>query len=189
MLGEDFFRKDSRELAKDLLGVILVHKTKDGTTSGVIVETESYHEDDEASHTFGGKTRRNRAMFGPGGHAYVYFTYGMHYCFNVVAGEAGVGEGVLIRALKPINGIDLMKKRRNKNNLKELCNGPAKLTQAMAITKANYGMSLFEGGDLYLKPPDEKHTFSIETGLRIGIGKAQEKPWRFWISDSKYTSR
>lgn len=188
MMEKSFFEKSSLRLAKDLLGCVLVHETKDGISCGAIVETESYHESDEASHTHRGKTKRNRAMFGPAGHAYIYFTYGMHYCFNVVAGEEGVGEGVLIRALEPLEGIDIMRKRRSKENIKDLCSGPGKLVQAMGITFDDYGKPLFKG-NLYLRKPDKAELFEIAHGPRIGIRKAVDKPWRFWIDGNKFVSR
>lgn len=187
MLPESFFNQKVEELANVLLGCELVHKTKEGTTGGIIVETESYHQTDEASHSFNGKTKRTEVMFGPPGHAYIYFTYGMHYCFNIVAEEEGIGAGVLIRALEPTRGIELMKKRRNQDNIHNLCNGPAKLVQALAISKADYGKALYRG-DLYLIQPKIKD-IKIAFGPRIGISKAQEKPWRFWIENNPFVSR
>lgn len=187
MLPKDFFAgKKVEELANALLGCELVHETEEGTTAGIIVETESYHQTDEASHSFRGKTKRTEVMFGPPGHAYIYFTYGMHYCFNIVAEEEGIGAGVLIRALEPTQGIELMKKRRNQENIHNLCNGPAKLVQAMGITKADYGKSLYEGS-LYITESKLKD-FKIEFGPRVGISKAQQKPWRFWIADNPFVS-
>lgn len=187
MLPESFFNQKVEELANALLGCELVHETKEGTTSGIIVETESYHETDEASHSYNGQTKRTQVMFGPPGHAYIYFTYGMHYCFNIVAEEEGIGAGVLIRALEPTKGIELMKKRRNQDNIHNLCNGPAKLVQALAISKADYGKALYEG-NLYLTQPKVKD-IKIAFGPRIGISKAQEKPWRFWIENNPFVSR
>lgn len=182
----DIFDQTVEELAKSLLGYELVKVTPEGTTSGIIVETEAYHETDEASHTFRGKTKRNEVMFGPAGHAYIYFTYGMHYCFNITAEEENVGAAVLIRALEPIKGLDLMKQRRKKENLTELCSGPAKLVQAMGITMDDYGKSVLSG-NLFIKP--KLKNIELETGSRIGISKAKDAPWRFWIKDSKYVSR
>jgi DNA-3-methyladenine glycosylase len=137
MLPKSFFEQDVETVAVGLLGCELVHSNSQGITSGIIVETECYSQDDAASHSYRGKTERTRVMFGPGGYAYIYFTYGMHYCFNVVSGRAGHGQGVLIRALEPKQGIELMQKRRNKEKVHELANGPAKLVQAMGITKAD----------------------------------------------------
>lgn len=187
MLPQDFFKKDVETLAKDLLGCELINETKEGKTAGIIVETEAYHQTDEASHSYRGKTKRTGIMFGPPGHAYVYFTYGMHWCFNVTAEEAGTGAGVLIRALEPTEGIELMKKRRGKEHESELCSGPSKLVQAMAIKKEDYGKPLFEGV-LHIKPRNMK-VHKIAAGPRIGISKAKDKKWRFWIDGNRFVSR
>lgn len=187
MQPKSFFEdKKVEELANALLGCELVHESPEGTTAGIIVETESYHETDEASHTFSGKSKRTEAMFGPPGHAYIYFTYGMHWCFNVVAEDEGIGAGVLIRALEPTRGIELMKRRRKQQNIHDLCSGPAKLVQAMGITKGDYGKQLFKG-NLYIAEPKIKN-FEISFGPRVGISKAIEKPWRFWVKDSPFVS-
>ena len=187
MLKQSFFEsKTVEELANALLGCELVHKTSEGVTAGIIVETESYHETDEASHSYNGQTKRTAVMFGPPGHAYIYFTYGMHYCFNVVAEKEGVGAGVLIRALEPTQGIELMKKRRNQDNIHNLCNGPAKLVQALAIGKKDYGKPLYKGS-LYIAEPKLKD-IKVVFGPRVGISKAQDKPWRFWIKDNPFVS-
>ena len=186
-LPQTFFMKDAPELAQDLFGCVLIHETSEGRAAGIIIETEAYSQEDAASHSYKGETPRTKAMFGPGGFAYIYFTYGMHYCFNVVSGLTGTGQGVLIRALEPVEGIDLMKGRRNKESVRELCNGPAKLVQAMGITKADYGKSLFEG-NLYISGRLEEE-ISIKSGSRIGITKAVDVPWRFWIDGSHFVSR
>lgn len=187
MLSKSFFEnKKVEELANALLGSELVHESPEGITAGIIVETESYHQTDEASHSYNGKSKRTEVMFGPPGHAYIYFTYGMHWCFNVVAEADGVGAGVLIRALEPTAGIELMKTRRNKNNIHNLCNGPAKLVQALGISKNDYGKPLYKG-NLYINGPTVK-SFKIAFGPRVGISKAQEKPWRFWIQDNPFVS-
>lgn len=187
MLSKIFFRQEVEAVATGLLGCELVHKTAEGTTSGIIVETECYSQDDAASHSYRGQTERTKVMFGPGGYAYVYFTYGMHYCFNVVSGPAGHGQGVLIRALEPVQGIELMQKRRKKENIHELTNGPAKLVQAMGITKSDYGRALFEG-NLHI---NKARDLPIEIGIgpRIGIKQAVDTPWRFWIAGSPFVSR
>ncbi len=138
--------------APNLLGWVLVHDSRDGTTAGIIVETEAYTAHDAASHSYRGKTARTEVMFGPAGHLYVYFTYGMHYCINVVTGAEGNGEAVLIRALEPIEGLELMKQRRGQTDELQLTNGPAKLTQAMGIAKPNNGEFLLGNGRLHLKP-------------------------------------
>lgn len=189
VLPQDFFAKPAPELARDLIGCVLVHKTPEGTVSGIIVETEAYSQEDAASHSYRGETPRNSVMFGPAGHAYVYFTYGMHYCFNVVSGHKGHGQAVLLRALQPLDGIDLMRQRRKQSPDKHLCNGPAKLVQAMGISKQDYGKPLFEG-DLYIsgRSKDDVHV-QISQGPRIGISKAIDVPWRFWLTDSTFISK
>lgn len=187
MLPRSFFEgKTVEELANALLGCELVHQTSDGTTAGIIVETESYHQTDEASHSYNRRSPRVEAMFGPPGHAYIYFTYGMHWCFNIVAEEENIGAGVLIRALEPTKGIEIMKERRNKEDIHQLCNGPAKLVQAMGITKEDYGKPLYKGS-LYIAESKMKD-FEISFGPRVGISKAIEKPWRFWIKNSPFVS-
>ena len=187
MLPKAFFEQDVEVVANELLGCELVHETPEGVASGIIVETECYSQDDAASHSYRGQTERTKVMFGPGGYAYIYFTYGMHYCFNVVSGPIGHGQAVLIRALEPVEGIELMKQRRDKDNTHELANGPAKLVQAMGITKTDYGRPLYKG-NLHIRQrkykPDE-----IGIGPRIGIKKAVDTPWRFWIVSSKFVSR
>jgi DNA-3-methyladenine glycosylase len=189
VLSKSFFEgKTVDELAKSLLGCELVHKTPEGTTAGIIVETESYHETDEASHSYNGKTKRTEVMFGPPGQVYVYFTYGMHWCFNITAEEDGVGAAVLIRALEPTRGIELMKKRRGKESAYDLCSGPSKLVNAMGITKVDYGKPVHKG-KFGLKPREEAASLSIRSGPRVGISKAKDKPWRFWIKDNKFVSR
>lgn len=186
VLPQAFFEKDAPDLAKDLLGCKLVHESPEGLTAGLIVETEAYSQEDAASHTYNGETERTRAMFGPAGHAYIYFTYGMHYCFNVVSGSVGHGQGVLIRALQPVAGLELMRSRRHKDHAKDFCNGPAKLVQALGITKADYGKPLFEG-NLCIESRESEPL--ISSGPRIGITKAIDAPWRFWITDNEFISR
>lgn len=199
----DFFECDVVSLAKKLLGTFLVHETQEGITIGKIVETEAYRQDDPASHTFGGKTTRNQAMFGKPGHAYIYFTYGMHYCFNVTAEKEKIGAGVLIRALEPVERLDLMHKRRlnkfhAKNNsllqtnnsglsTRDYCSGPGKLVIAMGIIKEMYGHDLRQK-PLYLVLRDSIDVSIIET-TRIGISQGVEKKWRFYIKDNPYVSK
>ena len=164
------------------------------TTVGRIVETEAYLSNDPASHGFIGKTKRNSVLFGPVGHAYVYFIYGMHYCFNVVTGQVGSGEAVLIRALEPLQGIPLMQQRRKVEKLSLLCSGPARLVQALAITPAFNGLSLLDG-PLQLWSAESLSSFPIVQGTdivettRIGIAKAKELPLRFYIKGNSHISR
>lgn len=187
MLRKSFFLRPTEDVAKALLGCLLVHESEDGLAIGKIVETEAYLQNDPACHAFNGKTKRNEAMFREGGAAYVYFTYGMHYCFNVVTQKEGVGEAVLIRALEPIEGIELMKRRRGTEDIYNLCNGPAKLVQAMGITKEYNGCDLIKGKlRIVLKP---KKDFEIIASKRIGIKKGKSLLLRFYIKDNDFVSR
>lgn len=172
--------------AKSLLGWKLVHVSSEGLTAGIIVETEAYGMEDPASHAFSGPGARNAAMFERAGTVYVYFTYGMHYCVNIVTGEKGQGQGVLIRALEPIEGLELMKRRRKRIGPTELTNGPAKLTQAMGITKLQNGINI-EDGILGLESGYSPQ--QIVQTTRIGISKAIDQPWRFYIGDNAFVSR
>ena len=176
------FDQPSLQVAQDLIGVTLL---VDGV-GGLIVETEAYDADDPASHSHGGVTERNASMFGPPGHAYVYRSYGIHWCLNFVCREPGHGAGVLIRALQPTEGIERMQARRGSTDLRTLCSGPGKLGQALAITRALDGRSLRRPPFL-LKP--RLGEVAVATGLRIGISKAAEQPWRFGLAGSKFVSR
>ena len=171
--------------ARALLGWKLVHDTPQGRVAGYIVETEAYRQDDPASHAFRGSTSRNAAMFEEAGTVYVYFTYGMHYCVNIVCGQKGYGEGVLIRALEPIEGLELMRERRSVSTDTQLTNGPAKLTKALGVTLEQTGSVLGEGLHLERGFTPEM----IVQTERIGISKAKEQPWRFYVSNNPYVSR
>lgn len=167
---------DAPDVAPMLLNKLLVH----GECVGRITEVEAYREDDPASHTYRGRTDRNAVMFGAPGHLYVYFTYGMHHCCNVVTGPSGHGAAVLLRAVEPIAGVDLMRERRR--GRPQLADGPAKLCQAFAIGPEHNGTDLCRGGDVGLfddgvPPPDLPLV-----GPRIGISKAVEVPWRFRVA-------
>lgn len=170
---------DSLVGARSLLGWELVHHTPEGVCGGIIIETEAYHQDDEASHSFRGTTPRTAPMFESAGHLYVYFTYGMHWCMNIVTGPEGSGEAVLIRALAPTRGIELMKARRRTGDLRRLTPGPATITQALAIP-SSYSGKLITDTTLELIPP-KKAVVNIKTSGRIGIKKATDKQWRFFI--------
>lgn len=184
-----FFKVSASELAPQLLGKILVHRTDDGLTSGMIVETEAYEgAHDLASHAARGETPRSKIMFGKAGVSYVYFTYGMHHCFNVVCDEEGTPGAVLIRALQPIDGLELMKKRRQKKELTDLCSGPAKLCDAMGLSLHENGESLF-GKKLYLELGENIAKKKILSGPRIGIRKSVDLPWRFWLKDNPHVSK
>jgi DNA-3-methyladenine glycosylase len=183
----DFLKQPASESALELLGCRLVHETEQGTAGGIIVETEAYLGDDPASHSYKGKTARNEIMFGPPGRAYIYFTYGMHYCFNIVTGKKGDGEAVLIRALQPLTGINLMKQRRRQQDIKNLCSGPAKLVQALGIRPGQNGDDLSAGRLRLLEP--ENRDFDIVRTTRVGIKKGTDKKLRFYIRGNPYISR
>lgn len=188
MLGNDFYIQNSIELAKALLGKRLIHETPEGVAGGMIVETEAYcGKNDPASHAANGPTPRSRIMFGQPGVSYVYFSYGMHNLFNVVADIEGNAGAVLVRAIEPLTGIDLMKQRRSSNELRNLCSGPGKLTEALAITLKQNGLSLLESPLYITDGPDRP--FKIQSSARIGISKAIERPWRFTIRGSEFVSK
>ena len=170
------------EVAPDLIGVTLL---VDGV-GGRIVEVEAYDQEDPASHGYRGRTPRNAAMFGPPGHAYVYRSYGIHWCLNLVCGEAGVPEAALIRALEPTAGIEEQRRRRGVEDLRALCSGPGKLCQALAITHAHDGLPL-DRAPFRLQPRAE--TPEIVTAPRIGITQATELSWRYLAGGSPYVSR
>lgn len=185
------FLKDPFVVAREvLLGATLSSRIGGKTVGGRIVELELYMGDcDRACHAFRGKTARNAVMFGPGGHAYVYFVYGMHNMFNVVIGERGAPNAILIRALEPLAGIDVMRARRGSVGIRSLCNGPAKLTAALGITTKHNGIDL--GGDkIWIEPADAP--IEVIAGPRIGIdyaGPDAALPWRFAIKGSEFVSR
>lgn len=188
-LSNDFYYMPALKAAKDLIGKILVRKKGSKVYSGIIVETEAYLGDkDEASHSFKGLTKRNEVMFGEGGYAYVYFTYGNHYCVNVVLRKAGEAHAVLIRAVEPVLGISYMKKNRGTDDLYNLCSGPGKLTQAMEINLEQNGLSLF-GNELFIAEPEEYRKHKVKGTKRIGISKNADKMYRFIDPESPFVSR
>lgn len=184
IITRSFYAQDTVKAAQEMLGKILVRKVNGSTMSGIIVETEAYrYKDDAASHSFGGMTERNKAMFGEVGKAYVYFTYGMHYCVNAVARSNDYEAGaVLLRSLVPQSGLDFMSRQRNINEISNLTNGPAKLTQALKITKKEYGEDLTKKSTLYVMDGIEIKKSDIKIGPRIGIKKARDKLWNFKIT-------
>ena len=184
---EEFFLKDAVTLAPVLLGCLLRRVTPAGLITGIIVETESYTEDDPASHAFGGRTDRNWPMFEKGGMAYVYLIYGIHNCFNVTSGMENSGEAVLIRALQPVEGIELMKKNRMINGITDLCSGPGKLCQALSIDRNLSGISLMNG-EIQIQMPCFREELDIVRTKRVGITKAAGLPRRFLIKNSKWVS-
>ena len=175
------------QVAPRLLGAVL-ERELDGVVVRVrIIETEAYHQTDAASHSYRGQTPRTAVMFGPAGYLYVYFTYGMHYCMNVVTGSEGEGSAVLIRAVEPLDGAELLADRRGKTGI-ELTNGPAKLCQALGIDKAMNGHNL-QQPPLRLLPGEQVPAADIVQTTRIGISQAQDVPWRFYLRGNPYVSR
>ncbi len=193
-LSGEWFARPCIAVARALLGCTLVHRSADGVTAGRIVETEAYlGPHDRASHSFSGRiTDRNRAMFGPKGCAYVYLIYGMHWCFNVVAGPPGRPQAVLVRALEPVEGVDLMRTRTGRagETTRALCRGPGKLCAAMGIGRGLYGADL-RGNTLYLLPGALGCGERIARSPRIGIayaGAFAAKPWRFFVAGNPCVS-
>jgi DNA-3-methyladenine glycosylase len=180
-IGIDFHESSPR-VAKALIGMVILI----GGVGGVVVETEAYDESEPASHAFGGPTTRTDVLFGPPGRAYVYLSYGVHWCLNIVCGESGHGAGVLLRALEPTVGVAHMIMRRGTENLRSLCSGPGKLGQALEVTAALNGRRV-DRAPFALRRSIENPT--IVRGRRIGISAAIERPWRFGLKDSRYLSR
>jgi DNA-3-methyladenine glycosylase len=181
-LTRDFFARSVHEVAPDLIGVLLL---VDGV-GGTIVEVEAYDEEDPASHGHHGRTARNASMFGPPGHAYVYRSYGIHWCLNLVCEREGRAEAALVRALEPTHGVEVMRERRGVTDVRALCSGPGKLCQALAVTRAHDGLALD-------RPPFELRARAgkpeIATGPRIGITRAAELAWRYGAGGSPFLSR
>lgn len=176
------FSADSAVVARQLIGAVVL---VDGV-GGRIVETEAYDREDPASHSFSGPTPRNAAMFGPPGHAYVYRSYGIHWCLNFVCREAGHGAGVLIRAMEPLKGIPTMRARRGVEDERLLCAGPGRLCQALGISGSHDGLSLYRPPFELIAPDKQVRSVS---GPRIGISKAIDVPWRFGLAGSACLSR
>ena len=192
-LPRSFYSRPTLVVAKKLLGKILVRKIGKTLLAGRIVEVEAYlGSKDPASHAYRGKTKRNEVMFGPEGHLYVYFTYGMHYCANVVTGKEGVAEALLIRAIEPLTGVRVMERNRrfSKDRLDErnLTNGPAKLCQALRIARGQNGTDLL-GDEIYLTDSEKVTKAAIGNSARIGISSGKEYKWRFFIEGNKWVSR
>jgi DNA-3-methyladenine glycosylase len=179
-----FFSRSVHDVARDLIGCTVIH----ARTGGVIVETESYHAEDAACHAFGGRTARNGPLFGPPGHAYVYLSYGIHSLLNFVAEPEGRATAVLIRALEPSVGIELMHKRRGVDRLEHLCSGPGKLTQALGVGLELNGSPLVDGPIRILGRGAGSRRRAIVTGPRVGITKATDLPWRFCATGSRFVS-
>ena len=191
VLPRSFYQQDGLALAKGLLGKILLRRKDGQLTGGRIVETEAYlGAQDPAAHSYKGNTQRTRIQFGAGGYAYVYLIYGMHCCMNIVAAPEGVPHVVLLRALEPVIGLEWMEQRRHTNRVQNLCSGPGKLCQAMAIDRSCYGMDLL-GEELWLEDGPEVPDQRIAVSKRIHIdyaGEAANWPYRFCVADSHYLS-
>ena len=181
----EFYASDVVTVARDLVGCTVSH---DGCT-GVIVETEAYHDSEPACHAFVGLTPRTRVLFGPPGRAYVYRSYGIHALLNAVAEPAGTGAAVLIRALEPLEGIDLMRARRGMERVEDLCSGPGKLTQALGIELHHNDTDILDGPVVFGPRAAGWEDPEIVLGERIGITKAVELPWRFCAVRSRSVSR
>ncbi len=181
-LPQKFFARSVHEVAPDLIGATMLV----GGVGGVIVEVEAYHQTEPAAHSYRGPTPRTLVMFGPPGFAYVYRSYGMHWCINFVCEKEGSAAAVLIRALQPIHGLAAMRRRRGLEDERMLCSGPGKLASALAITNAQNGLAL-------TAPPFAIHartlTPEIVTGVRIGITKAADLPWRYGLKGSRFVSK
>lgn len=192
-LGRGFYERSTLAVAKELLGKYLVHAADEGEAIGKIVEVEAYiGPHDAAAHTYGSlRSSRTEVAFGPGGHAYVFLIYGMHHCFNIVTNIIEKPEVVLVRALEPVDGLSLMKKRRSTDNINNLCNGPGKLCKAMDITRGDSGADLC-GDRLYLLDNENIPESDIVTTPRINIdyaGEAKDYPWRYIIRGNKFVSK
>lgn len=183
----EFLNAPASEVVPRLLGCILERRLDGKTVRVKIVETEAYDQTDVASHSFKGRTERTAVMFGPAGHLYVYFTYGMHYCCNIVVGEQGYGAAVLIRAVEPLEGSETIQRYRGKSGV-EQTNGPAKLCQALAIDKALNGHDL-RTDPLTLIPQESLDEKLITQTTRIGISQGKDVPWRFYVSGNPYVSK
>lgn len=189
-LPRSFYARPSPEVAPDLLGRLLVRGLPDGRRlSARIVETEAYQEGDPASHSYRGRTRRTEVMFGRPGHLYVYFTYGMHFCMNVVTGQDGEGSAVLLRAAEPVEGLEDMAQRRSAADPRLLCSGPARLCEALGVARAENGTDLVRGGGLWVLPGEPVPPSRIGVTARVGIRDGMDRCWRFLVTGDPFVSR
>ncbi|MBX2989589.1 MAG: DNA-3-methyladenine glycosylase [Bacteroidetes bacterium] len=190
-----FYLQPTLQVARQLIGKFLVKKLNDEILIGRIVETEAYlGEKDPASHAYNGMTRRNEVMFGKGGHLYVYFTYGMHFCCNVVTEEAGIGHAVLLRAVEPVQGFGTMARRRHirpesETAKRDVCNGPAKLCEAFGIGQEENGVDLCAGSVWLAEERSQKRPVAVVRTTRIGITQGTQHKWRFHMKDNPYVSK
>ena len=180
-----FFDRSVHEVARELIGYELAI----GETAGVIVETEAYEAADPACHAYIGRTARNQVLFGPPGHAYVYLSYGIHSLLNFVTEPEGSASAVLIRAVEPLRGIELMRERRGQQAVEQLCSGPGKLAEALGVGLSLNGADLFERPFELSEPTKEWAGLEIVASPRIGITKAAELPWRYCVAGSRFVSR
>ncbi len=186
-LSRSFYARAAHEVAPDLLGQVLVRVFPDGSRASVrIVEVEAYGPDDPASHAFRGETPRNAVMFGPPGHLYVYFTYGMHHCMNVVTGGTAEGSAVLLRAAEPLEGEEEMVLRRGREVPLDLCSGPGRLAQALAVDRRDDGIDLVAGDGLWLEASPRAEPVAV--GNRVGVHETSRR-WRYWLEGSPFVSR
>lgn len=188
VLSKDFYLRPTLEVARDLLGRVLICETPQGRRSARIVETEGYLFDDPACHASRGRTRRNDTMFCEGSHAYVYISYGVHPLLNAVTGPEGIGEAVLLRAGDPLEGLPLIREARGDVPERRLCAGPGNLTKALGITMEHNGHPL-TGGRLRIEEGEPVGDSAVVVTTRIGLTVATDKPWRFYLRDSKSVSR
>ena len=181
-MNRQFFARSVHDVAPELIGATLLC---DGV-GGTIVEVEAYDHEDPAAHGYRGRTERNASMFGPPGHAYVYRSYGIHWCLNLVCEEEGSASAVLLRALEPTSGLDAMRARRGREDDRLLCAGPGRLCQALAVTREHDGMPL-DQPPFELRP--RAHEPEVVAGTRVGITRAAERPWRYGLEGSRFLSR
>jgi DNA-3-methyladenine glycosylase len=182
-LRRAFYARDPRVVARAVLGRLLVHDGADGRVSGRIVEVEAYRGSrDPASHAFRGRTTRNATMFGPAGHAYVYFTYGMHHCLNLVTGLPGVASAVLVRALEPVDGLERMRERRGPVEAARLARGPGNVARALGLTRRDDGLDLTQAPLWLSDLPVRRGGLRVAQGPRVGISRGVERPWRYWLA-------
>lgn len=181
-LRKSFFDRSVHKVAPELIGATLL---VDGV-GGLIVEVEAYHHTDPAAHSYNGKTDRNAVMFGPPGYLYVYRSYGIHWCMNFVCEEAGSASAVLIRALQPTHGLPSMKRRRGLTEERQLCSGPGKVCEALGVTRKHNGLPL-DRPPFELRAPEQD--CEVAVGVRIGITKAADLPWRYGLKRSRYLSK
>ena len=190
ILPRSFYEGDSREVARNLLGQVLVRESEEGIAAGIIVETEAYlGKKDDAAHSYKGATERVRVLFGEKGAAYIYLIYGIYHCLNIASGPAGEPECVLIRALEPVEGLELMARRRGTEKVRDLCRGPGRLCQALAIGRSLYGADVTKPGPLYIR--EGRRPEKILATPRIGIDyafHAKDEPWRYIVSGSPFVS-